>query len=323
MTDALRVTTLYRFVRIEDPSSLRTLISKQLNSRGIRGIMLVAPEGINGTIAGSEDAVKAFLVWLRGDLRFADITHKDSYARQQPFQRTRVKLKKEIVTMGVEDIDPNNIVGTYVPPRKWNALISDPEVLVVDTRNRYEVEIGTFESAVNPGITSFRDFPRYLDREPGLRQDRRVAMFCTGGIRCEKSTAYLKTRGFDEVYHLAGGILKYLEEIPQTESLWRGECFVFDGRVSVNHSLEPGRFLQCHACRMPITEEDRQLASYRPGVSCRHCIDSRTDKQKRGSKERERQVRLALEKGGAHLGDDGRHYQEKQGRQKRAARHLR
>ena len=241
-----------------------------------------------------------------------------------PFYRTKVKLKKEIVTMGVEGIDPREVVGTYVKPTDWNALISDPEVVLVDTRNDYEVQIGTFEGALNPNTETFREFPEYVANNLDPEKNKKVAMFCTGGIRCEKSTAYLKEQGFEEVYHLEGGILKYLEEVPEQETMWQGECFVFDNRVAVNHSLEKGQYDQCHACRMPITEQEMQSEQYEKGISCPHCFDKVTDEQRARFAERQRQVELAKERGEDHIGADAtetlKRRQEEKRQQKEQAR---
>ena len=233
------VAALYRFATFPDYESLREPLKQCMLDNDVRGTLLLAAEGINGTIAGSRQGVDAVLGFLGKDPRFADLAPKESFADENHFYRTKVKLKREIVTMGVEDIDPKKIVGTYVEPSEWNALISDPDVILLDTRNKYEVEIGTFESAVNPETDSFREFPDYVKNNLDPAKHKKVAMFCTGGIRCEKSTAYLREQGFDEVYHLKGGILKYLEEVPEEETRWRGECFVFDNRVTVNHKLEP------------------------------------------------------------------------------------
>jgi len=230
--------------------------------------------------------------------------HKESYVDAQPFNRTKVKLKKEIVTMGVEDIDPNDIVGTYVKPKNWNALITDPDVLLVDTRNDYEVAIGTFKGALNPNTETFREFPDYVKDNLDKAKHKKVAMFCTGGIRCEKSTAYLKQQGFDEVYHLEGGILKYLEDVPQDETQWEGECFVFDNRVSVDHDLDKGQYDQCYGCRMPITEGDKQHVHYQQGISCHHCFDKTDDEQKARYIERQHQIELAKKRGEEHIGGE-------------------
>ncbi|MCV6604440.1 MAG: rhodanese-related sulfurtransferase, partial [Porticoccaceae bacterium] len=232
------------------------------------------------------------------------IDHKESYTEQKPFLRTKVKLKKEIVTMGVEGIDPQQVVGTYVKPEDWNTLISDPDVLLVDTRNDYEYQVGTFANAVNPNTTSFREFPQYVKDNLDPAKHKKVAMFCTGGIRCEKSTAYMKEQGFDEVYHLQGGILKYLEEVPSEQTLWQGECFVFDERVTVNHDLERGNYEQCNACRMPITREDQQSEKFQRGVSCPHCYDKTSATDKARYKEREKQIQLARQRNEVHVGGD-------------------
>lgn len=303
MKDSIVVAAMYRFVRLDDYQALRAPLHRVLLDNQVKGTLLLAREGLNGTIAGSREGIDAVLAWLGNDERFAGIEVKESHTDENPFYRTKVKLKNEIVTMGVEDIDPNQVVGTYVSPAEWNRLIADPDVLVIDTRNDYEYQIGTFERAVNPQTQSFREFPEFVEQNLDPTRHRKVAMFCTGGIRCEKSTAYLKQRGFDEVYHLKGGILKYLEDVPEEESLWRGECFVFDNRVTVNHQLERGSYDQCHACRMPITEEEKQSEHYRPGISCPHCADHHSQEQLARFAERERQMQLARERGEVHIGE--------------------
>jgi len=275
-----------------------------MQDNGVRGTLLLASEGINGTVAGSREGIDALLTWLQQDPRLADIVYKESLDDSNPFHRTKVKLKKEIVTMGVEGIDPKRVVGTYVKPEEWNAPISDPNVILVDTRNDYEVQVGTFKGAVNPHTETFREFPDYVKENLDPEKNRKVAMFCTGGIRCEKSTAYLKEQGFDEVYHLEGGILKYLEEVPQENSLWEGECFVFDNRVTVNHQLEKGSYDQCHACRLPLTAEQMQSDKYQAGISCPSCYDSLSDEQRERFIERQKQMQLAQQRGEAHLGAD-------------------
>jgi UPF0176 protein len=255
-------------------------------------------------VAGSRDSINELLDRLRSDPRMADLESKESYSDTNPFYRTKVRIKKEIVTMGVEGIDPLRSVGTYVAPEEWNDLISDPETVLIDTRNGYEVGIGTFRNAINPGTDSFREFPDYVRKHLDPSRHRQVAMFCTGGIRCEKSTAYLKELGFQKVYHLKGGILNYLEKVPQEASLWEGECFVFDNRVSVGHGLSEGEYDQCHACRMPIAEEDKQSEQYEQGVSCPHCHERYSQERKERFMERERQIRLARERGENHLGGE-------------------
>lgn len=298
------VSTFYQFAALADFRALRDPLHEELLRQDVRGTVLLASEGINGTIAGSRAGIDAVLDWIRGDSRLRELRTRESLSAENPFYRTRVKLKKEIVTMGVPDIDPRFMAGAYVTPEQWNELIDDPEVLVLDTRNRYEVKIGSFESAVNPETGSFREFPEYVRKKLGPDKHRKVAMFCTGGIRCEKSTAYLKQQGFEEVYHLQGGILNYLANTPPEDSRWRGECFVFDNRVTVDHGLEPGSYDQCHACRMPISDEDKQNPSYRKGVSCPHCHE-RQDSERAGRfAERQRQVDLARERGEQHIGQD-------------------
>lgn len=298
------VCALYKFVSLPGFTDLQQPLLKEMESLGIKGTLLLASEGINGTVAGSQASIEALLAWLDGQSGLDNIVYKLSFDDEMPFYRTKVKLKKEIVTMGVEGVDPRRVVGTYVKPKDWNKLISDPEVLLIDTRNDYEVSIGTFKNAVDPKTQTFREFPDYVKENLDPKQHKKVAMFCTGGIRCEKSTAYLKEQGFDEVYHLEGGVLKYLEEVQPDESLWEGECFVFDNRVSVNHNLEKGQYDQCNACRLPITEEDKQSEHYVQGVSCPHCIDKLTDKQRKRFVERERQVQLAKARGESHIGSD-------------------
>ncbi len=297
------VAALYKFVRLPDFETLRSPLHKVMTDNEVRGTVLLAAEGVNGTIAGTREGVDAVLDFLRADPRINTLTAKESYTQENPFYRSKVKLKKEIVTMGVEDIDPNDIVGTYVKPEDWNALIADPDVLLVDTRNDYEVQIGSFKNALNPKTESFREFPEFAKQNLDPSKHKKVAMFCTGDIRCEKSTAFMKQQGFKEVYHLEGGILKYLEEVPQEKSLWEGECFVFDNRVTVNHQLEKGSYDQCHACRMPITELDMASEQYQRGISCPHCYDEHNEEQRSRYAERERQVQLAKARGESHIGE--------------------
>lgn len=298
------VSALYHFVALDNYKDLRQPLLNMMLKNNVKGTLLLANEGINGTIAGSRKSIDNVLQWIRSDERLKDVRQKESYDDVMPFYRTRVKLKKEIVTMGVEGIDPRHTVGTYVKPENWNDLISDPEVTLIDTRNDYEVAIGTFKDAVNPETDTFRQFPKYINENIDPKKNKKVAMFCTGGIRCEKSTAYLKEQGFDEVYHLQGGILKYLETVPESESLWQGECFVFDNRVSVNHALEKGSYDQCHACRLPITEEDKQDVKYSHGVSCPYCFDKTSEAQRKRYTERERQMQLARSRGEEHIGSE-------------------
>ncbi len=298
------VAALYKFVDLPDFHDIREPLLDRCLSLGIKGTLLLASEGINGTVAGSRQAIDELLEYLRSDKRFIDIGHKESIDQSYPFYRMKVKLKKEIVTMGVTGIDPKRVVGTYVKPENWNQLISDPEVFLVDTRNDYEFDIGTFEGAVNPVTTTFREFPQYVKENLDPEKHKKVAMFCTGGIRCEKSTAYLKEQGFDEVYHLQGGILQYLEDVPEEKSMWKGECFVFDNRVAVNHQLEKGQYDQCHGCRHPITEEEKASELYEPGVSCPKCHERLSDDQKLRFKERQKQMQLAKARGEHHIGEE-------------------
>ncbi len=316
------VAALYKFVRLEDYEAIRQPLLDTMLSNNIKGTLLLANEGINGTIAGDRKGVDKLLAWLKSDPRLTDLDHKESFDTEMPFYRTKVKLKKEIVTMGVEGIDPNQSVGTYVAPKDWNQLIADPNVTVIDTRNNYEVEIGTFKNAVNPNTETFREFPQYVKANLDPNANKKVAMFCTGGIRCEKSTAYLKEQGFKEVYHLKGGILKYLEEIPEKDSLWQGDCFVFDNRVAVNHTLEKGNYDQCHACRLPITKKDMQSDKYVKGVSCPFCFDKHTAKQQQRFMEREKQVQLAKCRGETHIGADAIKAHEKHRYLKQRKREL-
>jgi len=309
--DVITVCALYKFVTLEDYQSLRHKVLDKLNEHSIRGTLLLANEGINGTISGSSSSITQFLSWLQDDPRFTPLDFKLSYHENQPFHRTKVKLKEEIVTMGVEGIDPNHVVGTYVEPKEWNALISDPDTVVIDTRNEYEYDIGTFKNAINPHTETFREFPKYVEKTLDPQKHKKVAMFCTGGIRCEKASAYMKERGFEEVYHLKGGILKYLEEVEQNDTLWNGECFVFDDRVAVNHNLEKGQYDQCHACRHPITEEEKLNENYIAGVSCHRCYDTLSDEQKARFSERERQVQLAKQRGEIHIGTDSKEAAER------------
>ncbi|MFT5083775.1 MAG: UPF0176 protein [Lentisphaeria bacterium] len=300
--DGFVIAALYKFVALPDIEGTRVPLLNFCLEKGIKGTLLLAHEGINGTVSGTRENVDALIEYLKQDPRFSELEHKESIDEQQPFYRMKVKLKKEIVTMGVDDIDPNQSVGTYVEPRDWNALISDPEVTVIDTRNYYEFGIGSFENAINPNTTSFREFPEYVAGNLSPEKQKKVAMFCTGGIRCEKSTAYMKQQGFEEVYHLKGGILKYLEEVPKADSLWKGECFVFDSRVAVNHDLEKGNYDQCHGCRHPITEEEKLSENYIQGVACPRCFDAQTPEQRARFAERQKQIQLAETREQLHLG---------------------
>lgn len=297
------VAALYKFVRLSDYITLRDTLYDYMVANKVKGTLLLAEEGINGTICGERAGVDAVKAWLDADGRFDGMSYKESLSDELAFYRTKVKLKKEIVTMGVEGINPAHIVGTYVKGDDWNTLISDPDTILIDTRNDYEVAIGTFKNAVNPNTTTFREFPQWAADNLDKAKHKKVAMFCTGGIRCEKSTAFLKEQGFDEVYHLDGGILKYLEEMPQENSLWQGECFVFDQRVAVKHGLEQGSYDQCYACRMPLSADEMASEHYVKGLSCPHCYDQTTDEQKAAFAERQRQVELAKQRGEKHIRD--------------------
>ena len=286
------VATFYKFVKLPDCAEKRDVLLRYCQAQGIKGTILLATEGINGTLAGSREAIDAVLSVLRSDPRLVDLEHKESYADSPPFDRMKVRLKKEIVTLGLPEIDPSDRVGTYVSPREWNALISDPEVTVIDTRNDYEVSIGTFQRAQNPQTASFRQFPDFVHNHLNPTKHKKVAMFCTGGIRCEKATAFLMAQGFQEVYHLKGGILKYLEEVPEDESLWQGECFVFDQRIAVEHGLEVGTHEMCRSCGHPISEADKRSPYYQEGIACPYCCDRLTEEKRARQEARQRQIEL-------------------------------
>lgn len=297
-----RVAALYRFCRLEAFEALRAPLAAFCCARGIKGTLLLAREGINGTVAGSAAAIAELIAWLESIPELAGLEIKYSLAADMPFHRMKVRLKREIVTMGVEGIDPLEGAGAYVAPQDWNALIADPDTIVIDTRNDYEVSIGTFQGAIDPKTSSFREFPDWVESHRGELEGRRVAMFCTGGIRCEKATAYVKSLGIEDVFHLKGGILKYLEEVPAEQSLWQGECFVFDERVAVSHGLEQGSTGLCRACRHPLTPQERASPQFSEGISCPHCFDARSDEDRARYAERQRQVELAARRGISHIG---------------------
>ena len=301
MTDIL-VASFYHFTRFEDPTALRGPLLAQLSAHDLKGTVLLAPEGFNGTLAGTRAGIDSALEILRALPNSTQLEHKESHAESMPFYRLKVRLKKEIVTMQVPGVDPSASVGTYVSPDDWNDFIADPETIVIDARNDFEVQIGTFEGAINPKTASFSDLPQWLENHRAELETKKVAMFCTGGIRCEKATSYLKERGIEDVFHLKGGILQYLENIPEAESRWRGECFVFDGRVSVKHDLELGEYELCHACRSPVSAAGRASANFVAGVSCDRCIDQRTDGQRERYAARQVQIKLAEEQGKMHVG---------------------
>jgi len=300
----LIVAALYHFTRFENPAALKAPLARVCCSRGVKGSLLLAPEGINGTIAGTRAGIDAALAHIRALPGCAGLEWKEAETADMPFGRMKVRLKREIVTMGQPDVDPRARVGHHVPPADWNALITAPDVAVIDTRNAYEVAIGTFQGAVDPGTRSFSEFPAWWEANKHRFHNKRIAMFCTGGIRCEKSTNYLLGQGVEEVFHLKGGILKYLEEVPQGDSLWQGGCFVFDQRVAVGHGLAPTGHLLCHACRRPLQPEDRLRPEYEDGVSCHHCATEFTEERRAGFRERQRQIALALARGERHLGPD-------------------
>lgn len=292
----------YKFVELADFAQLKAPLLAVCEGQGIKGTILLAAEGINGTIAGAPENVYAVLAFLRRDARLADLEHKESMAARMPFYRMKVRLKREIVTMGVPGVNPAKMAGTYVKPDEWNRLLEDPEVVVVDVRNDYEVALGTFTGALNPKTKSFRELPQWVRQQASLRDKPKVAMFCTGGIRCEKSTAFLRSEGFSEVYHLQGGILKYLETMPQSASRWEGECFVFDERVAVGHGLKPGEHELCRSCRNPIGEQEKSSPLFVAGVSCPSCHDQKSAEKKAGLRERQRQVELANQRNQQHIG---------------------
>ncbi|MDC0581224.1 rhodanese-related sulfurtransferase [Amylibacter sp.] len=296
------VAALYHFTKFSDYKKLQDPLRKICNSEGIKGSLLIAYEGINGTISGSRSGIDAVLKHIRSMPGCSDLEHKESFAGEIPFKRMKVKLKKEIVTMGQPHIDPTLNVGNYIEPSDWNNLISQDDVIVIDTRNDYEVAIGSFDGAIDPETKSFGEFPEWWEENRSKYQDKRVAMFCTGGIRCEKSTNFLLNEGVKDVYHLKGGILKYLEEVPEKNSKWNGECFVFDSRVSVKHGLEEGIYNLCYACRMPLAPDDFKKEEFEKGVSCHLCIDSNDDERKERFRERQYQVELADKRGKHHIG---------------------
>ena len=298
----ITIAALYLFTRFPDPAALRAPLQALCEAQGVKGSLLLAQEGVNGTIAGPRSGIDAVLAHLRALPGCADLDHKESFNPTMPFGRMKVKLKREIVTMGQPDIDPRARVGHYVAPQDWNALIAAPDVAVIDTRNDYEVAIGTFQGAIDPGTRSFRDFPAWWAANRDRFHNKRVAMFCTGGIRCEKSTNFLLSQGVEEVYHLKGGILKYLEDVPQDQSLWEGECYVFDGRVSVGHGLVPGAYDTCHACRRPVSAEARAHPDFEQGVQCPACVNEYSQSDRDRFRERMRQMDLAAQRGQRHLG---------------------
>lgn len=296
------VAALYKFANLSNFKEMISPLKALCDKYNVKGTLLLAEEGINGTIAGSRQGIDGVLTYLRSDDRLKDLEHKESHADEQPFYRMKVRPKKEIVTLGVPGINPNKKVGQYVKPEDWNALISDPDVVLIDTRNDYEYKIGTFRGALNPKTETFRQFPDFVKQNLDPKKHKKVAMCCTGGIRCEKASSYMLEQGFEQVYHLEGGILKYLENVKPEESLWEGECFVFDNRTSVKHGLLEGEFDLCHGCRNPISAQDKLSPKYVPGVTCPQCFDTATAKKIRRAAARHHQVTLAKERNQKHLG---------------------
>ncbi|MEM8505795.1 MAG: rhodanese-related sulfurtransferase [Cyanobacteria bacterium P01_D01_bin.1] len=286
------VATFYKFVALPDYADLQQPLKEVCQNQAIKGTILLAAEGINGTVSGSRQGIDAVLAHIQADPRLVDIDIKESPAAEVPFEKLKVRLKKEIVTIGLPEISPTRQVGTYVPPKDWNEIITDPDVTVIDTRNDYEVGMGTFQGAKNPQTEVFNDFPNYVKENLDPKKNKKVAMFCTGGIRCEKASSYMLTQGFEEVYHLKGGILKYLEEVAEADSLWKGECFVFDERVAITHGLETGTYDMCYACGHPISATDQQSVDYESEVSCPHCIGMLTKEKRDRLRERKQQRRL-------------------------------
>ncbi|MDY7026655.1 MAG: rhodanese-related sulfurtransferase [Pseudomonadota bacterium] len=313
------VCALYKFTPLPEFTELREPLLAQMQAYDVRGTLLLAHEGINGTIAGPQQGIDQVLNWLKQQDAFAELEYKTSLSEHLPFKRSKVKLKKEIVTMGIEGIDPLKSFGTYIEAEDWNDLISDPEVTLIDCRNDYEYQVGTFKGAINPNTDTFREFPDYIKETLDPAKNKKVAMFCTGGIRCEKSTAYLKEQGFEEVYHLKGGVLKYFEDVATDDTLWEGECFVFDDRVTVDQELQPGSYDQCHACRLPITEADKQSEKYQLGVSCPHCYDQVDEAKRERFAQRQKQIELAKARGEEHIGGEAHYVLAERRKAKKAA----
>jgi UPF0176 protein len=296
----------YHFAEIQNYQAFQDPLLNFCNAQNIKGTILLAEEGINGTVSGQKDAVLALIQYIKYDKIFTDkfntLSYKESWTSTNPFYRMKVRLKKEIVALGVKGISPTKKVGQYIKPEEWNQLLQDPEVVVIDTRNDYEFDIGTFKNAVNPKTKTFREFPKFVESKLDPKQHKKIAMFCTGGIRCEKATSFMLKKGFQEVYHLQGGILKYLETVPEEESLWNGECFVFDQRVAVTHGLQEGQYDQCYACRHPLSPKEMVSNHYIKGVICPYCHDKLTDDKKASVIERQKQIELAKLRGEVHIG---------------------
>ena len=303
--DKYIISTFYKFLVLENYKELKIKFDKSLSKTNIKGTILLANEGVNGTIAGSESDLKKFFLYMDKFSQFKDITPKFSSSNKNPFLRMKVRLKKEIVTIGIPEVSPSNLVGKYLNVEEWNEFLNESDSMIIDTRNDYEVSIGTFKNSINPKIKSFRNFPNWVQKnliDKKVSKKSKIGMFCTGGIRCEKSTSYLKQLGFENVFHLDGGILKYLENVKSDENEWKGECFVFDYRVSLNHSLEKGEYDMCYACRMPLSKENKKNKHYLKGQSCEYCYDQTTIKQKKRFNEREKQIKLSKVRNLKHLG---------------------
>jgi len=303
--DKYIISTFYKFLVLENYKELKIKFDKSLSKTNIKGTILLANEGVNGTIAGSESDLKNFFLYMDKFSQFKDITPKFSSSNKNPFLRMKVRLKKEIVTIGIPEVSPSNLVGKYLNVEEWNEFLNESDSMIIDTRNDYEVSIGTFKNSINPKIKSFRNFPNWVQKnliDKKVSKKSKIGMFCTGGIRCEKSTSYLKQLGFENVFHLDGGILKYLENVKSDENEWKGECFVFDYRVSLNDSLEKGEYDMCYACRMPLSKENKKNKHYLKGQSCEYCYDQTTIKQKKRFNEREKQIKLSKVKNLKHLG---------------------
>ena len=295
------VISFYKFVKINNPKKLRKSLLELLLNEDVVGTFLIAKEGINATVSGSDISLKKIMKFLDKQKGFNDIEYKHSCSIKRVFKRLKIKVKDEIVALGKKEIDPSKTTRNYIEPRNWNKLIADPDVLLIDTRNTYEIKIGTFLGAENPNIKNFRDFPNFVKKKLNSKKNQKIAMFCTGGIRCEKASSYLLEKGFKDVYQLKGGILKYLEQNTKKNSRFKGECFVFDERVSVNKKLKNGRYQQCYACRMPISKDDISSIHYKKGISCPHCFSKTSKRQKNRFAERQNQINLSFLKNIDHF----------------------
>ena len=300
-----KIIALYKFCEITNPRKLQMILKKELKNLQILGTIIIGHEGINGTVSGSETNINKALKFLKSDSRFSDLDIKYSFSNKAPFLRLKVKIKKEIVTMGIDNIKPTTQAGKYLTYDQWNSLLNHEDTILIDTRNDYEYSIGTFKNSINPKTSNFKEFPKWVEKQKfteEVKKTKNIAMFCTGGIRCEKASSYMKNEGFKNVYHLKGGILKYLENTDTENSLWQGECFVFDDRVSVKQDLTQGDYDLCHGCRMPITEQEKLSNNYVKGVSCSHCVTIKSSEQVQRYKSRQKQINLAKAKNKSHLG---------------------